>query len=279
MSITVSTSALIDILGDALQTASNTVGGVHLATHRAPYKDEPGDVDLLCATSTTKYVLGHTWIPADGRLTAAVWPVESVKTVKAICESLKKKSKEHTVDIDMAMAEPPEDAKTDEHPGWTVTLSETPTLFDSDTEFQFHAHHESKFPINGVHRMLTGATQPIDDYEETPLTMWSAIVLAPLVAVARGRGMPMRFFRSPVRRLQVVQIGDTWLGAAVPTTPVPGDASDEPTIEPVLGSDAELAAALKEMAANGITVSVSNPQGEWGKVISDAADKLNAGAE
>jgi len=156
MTITVSTAKLIDALTDALQTASNDVGGVHLATHRGPWREEPGNVDLLAFTSTDRYTVGHTWIPVDGQAVPTVWPCESAVTVIQICKSLlSRRGKEHTVDIDSMMAATPPDMKEDENPGWVVTLSETPALFASDTEFQFHAHAEERFPIQNMRRILT----------------------------------------------------------------------------------------------------------------------------
>lgn len=251
MTITVETAKLVDVLGDALQTANDfTGGGVHLATHRAPYLDEPGDTDLLALTSTTGSVVGHTWLPVIGQIQGAVWPCGAAKTAKVICESLKKKSKEHTVDIDMVRAEPAENAPEDEHPGWIVTLSETPALFDSDTEFQFHAHPESKFPLAGVGRILAGESKSPEDYEEVPLTSWPPAVLGSLVSVAKSRGEALRFFRSPARRLQLVQIGLTWLGAATPSEPMPGDPLDGPSSEPVFG-DCQLMMALRNGGGEG----------------------------
>lgn len=238
MTITVSTLKLIDLLTDAMHTASSITGGVHLATHRAPYKDEPGDVDLLAATSTSSYVLGHTWIPCDGiNLTPAVWPVGATATALGVLKRLSKKGEDHAVDIDMCEADPPENLKEGEHPGWLVTISETSALFDSDTELQFHAHHESKFPIAGVARLVSGKAKAPESegYVETPLTLWSAAVLGPLVKVAKSNGGTMRFYRNPEARLQVVTIGDTWIGAAYPSKALEGEPTDSPSIEPVLG--------------------------------------------
>lgn len=275
MTITIETSKLIDTLTDVLQTASDVVGGIHLATQRGEAGDEPGVTDLLTATSTDRYTVGHTWIPCDGSAVASVWPVESVKTVLAICKSLGQKSKDHTVDVDMVTAPPPEDAKLGEHPGWTVTLSETPALFGSDTEFQFHAHHESKFPLAVVWRALTGQAEDKDLPANVPLTQWNAHVLAPLVAVSKRRKSPMKFYPSERSLVQVVQIGETWIGAANPVRPVPGELTSEPSIEPLLGAEADLLATLQEMKANGITVTVDKPKGPVGQAIADAVDEAN----
>lgn len=279
MTITIETAKLIDTLTDSLQTASDAVGGIHIATQRGDFGDEPGVTDWLTATSTDRYVIGHTWIPCDGNTVGQVWPVESVKTVLAILKSLAQKSKDHTVDVETVTAPMPEDAKLGEHPGWTVTLSETPALFESDTEFQFHAHHEGKFPLAMARRVLAGRAEDENPPASVPLTQWNAHVLAPLVAVSKRRKSPMRFFRSPLSMLHVVQIGETWLGAASPVKPVPGELTTEPTIEAVLGgAEAELADTLAGMKANGMTVTVDNPKGPVGQTISAAADLLRNGS-
>ncbi|BBY84214.1 DNA translocase FtsK [Mycolicibacterium pulveris] len=280
MTITVATSKLIDTLTDALQTADDIVGGIHFATQRAPYKSEPGDTDLLVATSTDRYTIGHTWIPVDGDLIPTVWPVESAKTVLAICKSLGRKGDEHTVDIDATAAPPPEEPTEGEHPGWTVTLSETPALFDSDTEFQFHAHAETRFPTAMVHRALSGLLESKEPPEPSLLTQWGANVLAPLVAVAKRRKQPIRLFRQPLTEAHLVQIGDTWLGVAYPIKPLPGEASEEPSVEPILtppaGAVDELREAIAEMKASGVTVTVDNPRGAVAQTIADAAAEVGA---
>lgn len=280
--ITVSTKELIDVLTDGLRAANDR--GIHIATYRAPYLDEPGNCDLLAVTSSTGYVLGHTWIRCDGQLRhAAVWPTASAATVLSICKSLVKKgdeNNEHTVDIHMVMAEVAADAKEGDHPGWTVTLSETPALFDSDTEFQFHAHAEWVFPIDGVRRMLWHGPLPEDAKvpEATALTRWSSHVLEPLVKIAARRGEPIQFFRSPDRLNQRVQIGLTWLGAAQPRTIPPGEGSEEPTVEPVFG-EADLVTLLQGMADDGVTVRVENPRGPLAQTIAEAAAHVESGDE
>ncbi|GAS98853.1 Gp50 [Mycolicibacterium canariasense] len=274
MTITVATKQLVEVLTDALRTSNDK--GVHIATYRAPYKDEPGNVDLLAVTSSTGYVLGHTWIRCDGQLRyPSVWPVSSTASVRAICKSLAKKgdkNNEHTVDIDMVMADLPDDAEPGDHPGWTVTLSETPALFDSDTEFQFHASDESVFPINTVRRLLAGGAEA--GRAPTLQTTWGSGVLEPLVKISARRSAPMEFYRAEDRLLQRVQIGDTWLGAAMPRTPSPGEATDEPTIESVLG-EAELVTILQGMKADGVTVTVENPRGPLAQTIADAVNEVN----
>lgn len=278
MSITVATSKLVDLLSDALHTASPVHGGVYLSCHRAPYLEEPGDVDLLAATSTTGYVVGHSWIPVDGHLTAAVWPVGNTATALGVLKRLSKKADNHTVDIHMVEADPPENLKEGDHPGWIVSISESAALFDSDTVHQFHVHHESKFPVAGVARTLAGMVRAAegDEYVETPLTVWSAGVLGALVKVAKSNGGSIRMFRSAKSRLQVAQIGLTWLGAAYPDRPREGVDTDGPSIEPVLTVPDEERARLKEMLRNGAgVVTREDLQPTLDEIVEDAVAKFS----
>ncbi|AQT78292.1 hypothetical protein B1R94_02145 [Mycolicibacterium litorale] len=248
MTITVATKKLIDALTDGMQTAYS---GIHLGTHRGPFGEEPGDVDLLSVTSSTGYVAGHTWLPCEGQMAAMVWPVSDTKTVVTIARSLlARRGKEHTVDIDMVVADPPEDGGKDgEHPGWVVTVRETPALFESDTEFQFHAFPEGRFPIDGVNRMLRGLFRPTEGFEESPLTVWSASVIGPVVAVAQRRNSTMQFFTSPQTHRVLVQIGDNWLGAVMPVKVGSETRTDGPSVEPVLPELPE--SALADMLNDG----------------------------
>lgn len=260
MTLTVSTAKLVDLLTDGLETTGGG-RGIHLATHRAPYKDEPGDVDLLAATSTTGYVLGHTWIPVDGHLTPTVWPPFSARNALVLLQKLSKKGETHTVDISLVEADPPEDLKEGEHPGWIVTITESAALFDADTKFEFHAHHESRFPINSAARWLSGLV-PVDDddYVDSSLTLWHAGVMGPLVKVAKRNGGTIRLFRSHEHALQVVQIGPTWLGAARPSERLPGEPTYSPGVDPVLGGALSEAADLLRDGAG--LVEVPEPDDE-----------------
>lgn len=240
MTITVGTGNFIGLLTDALQCAETDPDevsvGVHIATHRNGFADEPGNVDLIALTSTDRYVVGHTFDVVSGQITASVWPVDATQTVLAICKNLLKvRGKEHTVDVEVVEQVPdgePSGDETAQHPGYLVTMSETPALFDTDTEFQFHADHPARFPLDVVHKALD--PQPGEEVVDATETWWSARVLAPLTAIARRRKQTMNFYRTPGRQRQVVQIGGTWLGAAMPAKPVPGEERTEPSIELLL---------------------------------------------
>lgn len=279
MTVTIGTANFVFLLTDALQCAETDPEefqtGIHIATHRSDLGDEPGKVDLIAITSTDRFVIGHAFDLCVGQITPSVWNVIDVQTVLAICKNLLKvRGKEHTVDIEIVEHVPDGQAPGDdqpEHPGYTVTITETPALFDTDTEFQFHAEHSVNFPHETVRKVLTGTITPSDDAISGPETIWSPRVLTPLTAIARRRKESISFFRIDGVNPQIAQIGGTWLGAAMPVKPLPGTERKEPSIEPLLvEQDSELAAALKDMAANGITVSVENPQGAMAQFIAQA---------
>lgn len=237
MILTVETKRLAELLTDALQTAGV---GIRIGTGRGHQGAEPGEQDLLTAISSTGFVVGHCWIPciSTGALPDSVWPEDAARNALTICKSLSRKGSDdqrHTVDISLERAPFVDGVTKDgEHPGWTVTIQETPALFDSDTEFQFHAHHESRFPIGSLAATLAGGYTPDVRYKSVPLTQWSATVLKPLVAVAARRKCPIQMFRATGRGAHLVQIGDSWLGAAMPQLPESDRAADGPSIEPVL---------------------------------------------
>lgn len=239
---TIGTANLAYLLTDALATCETDpeamLPGVHVATHRAAgFGDEPGRVDLIALTSTNGHVVGHTFDVVDGQVTASVWPPVQALTVLAICKGLAKAGgKDHTVDVEVVEQVPdgePSGDETPAHPGYVVTVRETPALFESDTEFTFHAEHEGRFPLGMVAKVL----RPELDGEAGsvgPELLWSPAVLAPLTAIGRRRKSEIRFYRVPGRDAQVVQIGGTWLGAAMPMKPVPGEERTEPSIDALL---------------------------------------------
>lgn len=287
MTITVGTVKLIETLTDALQCADqdpDAMGpGIHIATHRAPYGDEPGNLDLLAVTSTDRFVVGHTSIVVNGQVVPSVWPPDATKTVVTICKQLvSARGKEHTVDVEVVEVVPDGQPSGDEqpaHPGYVVTLCETPALFDTDTEFQFHADHETRFPLATAQKVLSGQANREDRLVDGPETQWSARVLAPLTAIAKRRKSVMRFFRYPDQRPHLVQIGPYWLGAAMPVLAPPGEELDEPSIEPLItvldAASDELRDVLADMQADGITVTVDNPKGAVAQTLADALNNSN----
>lgn len=243
MTITVATKLLVELLTDALHTADDYLG-IHIGAARAPWGDEPGDLDMLTATSSGGFVIGHSWVPCIESLPhAAVWPTDAARNVLTICKSLARTGSEdqqHTIDISLERAPIVDGVTKDgEHPGWTVTVQETPALFDSDTEFQFHAHPETRFPAAKVAELLAGGYVSDVRYKAVPLTQWSATVLKPIVAVAARRKKPIQMYRRPGSPAHLVQIGDTWLGAAMAQLPNPEQPVDGPSVEAVLAGVGE----------------------------------------
>lgn len=241
MTITVGTANLIGLLTDALSTSdkSGDLGlGVHMATHRDGHGDEPGEVDLLAATSTDRFVVGHGFVPVDGQIPTSVWPVDSTRTVIHVCQSLlSAHGRDHTVDVEVVEVLPSGPVNkdgADADSTFMVTLRETPALFDSETEFQFQAQSERSFPTRTVWRSLTGRlTDP--KFRPSVETGWSPKILASVTAVAKRQKEPMWFYPTPGGFCQRVQIGGSWIGAAMPIRPAPGESDrTEPSIDPLL---------------------------------------------
>jgi hypothetical protein len=243
MTLTIGTANFLGLLTDGLHTADDSDPGgigIHMATHRAGFGAEPGTVDLLAATSTDRTVVGHGFIPVDGQISASVWPIDAVKTLTAISKNLlTARGKEHTVDIEVVQIYPEKHTAADGDPGYTVTLRETPALFDTDTEFQFHADTETAFPLAMVYRALTGAPGDNKKRVQTPETGWSARALGSVTAVSKRQKQTMWWWRTPGSNIHRVQIGGCWLGAALPITSPPGEARPAPSIDPLLRDPTE----------------------------------------
>lgn len=236
MTITIAATNLARLLTDLLDTAGST--GIRLDSQRAEIGDEPGLHDVLAGFSSTGFVIGHTWTECLGDGPATVWPTDAAGIVVGICKSLATKSDAATVDILAETAPPPEDPDADQHPGWTVTVRETPALFDSDTVFEFHAQHASAIPEEPLWRIFTTAPDAADPlYVESAQTAWSVNALTPLLRIVKRRctarhSEQLRLFRAPDRSIHLAQIGDDWLGAVVPVKRVPPE--EQPSIEPLL---------------------------------------------
>lgn len=233
--ITIGASSLARLLTDLLDTAG---GHIRLDSHRAAIGDEPGQRDVLAGFSSTGFVVGHTWTECFGDGPSTVWPSDAAGIVVGICKALSNKSDIATVDILAETAPPPETPVEGEHPGWTVTVRETPALFDSDTQFEFHALHSSAFREEQVWNIFTESPELADPlYVESAQTAWSMSALAPLLRIVKRRctskhSEQLRLFRATDRSIHLAQIGEDWLGAAVPVKLVPPE--ERPSIEPLL---------------------------------------------
>ncbi len=235
MTITIGAASLARLLTDLLDTAG---AGIRLDSHRAEIGDEPGQRDVLAGFSSTGFVMGHTWAECIGDGPSTVWPVDAAVIVVGICKALNNKSDIATVDILAETAPPPENPVEGEHPGWTVTVRETPALFDSDTVFEFHAKHASVIREEQVWNIFTEAPELADpQHVDSAQTAWSVNALAPLLRIVKRRctskhSEQLRLFRASDRSIHLAQIGDDWLGAAVPVKVVPPE--ERPSIEPLL---------------------------------------------
>lgn len=232
MTVTINTGSLMGLLADAIQTSdqkSKQPLGIHISTHRGSYGAEPGVIDLLAATSTDRFMVGHGFIPAEGQLPSCVWPLDAVRTAQRICkEFADARGSDHTVDIEMSRRT---DGDGDEY--YLVTLRETPALFEAATKFEFRASTEEGYPLKGVWRALTG--QPsAKKYTPSNEVGWSPRLVAAISAVAKRQKDSMWWYRTPGSPTWRVQIGGSWIGAINPIKAAPGSKHEEPTIETLL---------------------------------------------
>lgn len=232
MTITVNTGNFIGLLGDAIQTSdqkSKQPLGIHLSTHRGGYGAEPGVIDLLAATSTDRFMVGHGFIPAEGQMPACVWPLDAVRTAQRMCKEFSDaRGSDHTVDIEMSKR-----TADDGEVYYLVTLRETPALFEADTKFEFRAATEEGYPLKGVWRALTGQPSP-KKYTQSNEVGWSPRLVAAVSAIAKRQKESMWWYRTPGSPTWRVQIGGSWIGAINPVVAAPGTSRSEPSVDTLL---------------------------------------------
>lgn len=167
-----------------------------------------------------------------------IWPVNSAKTVVQVCKSIKR-GEMHTVDLDVELAPPPDNPDDESHPRWTVTLRETPALFDSDTEFVFHAGHPDANWVAAVLRKYRDDLNHRAPETDMPAAVqWYPDALESLAKIAKRRGKSIEWYRSRTTNTMRVQIGETWLGLIVPMRVGGDDERTDPTVDPILGGAA-----------------------------------------
>ncbi|HET6290469.1 MAG TPA: hypothetical protein VFG15_27445 [Amycolatopsis sp.] len=216
-SIKIDTVRLVDLLDRLVPTASKDTGdgataGILLHTARGEYGDEPGKTDLLVGTSTDRLVIGHDHTPCHGSLgRATLWGVNDVKTLLAAFKPKAKDSKDddpHMVLVDLA--------------GEHIVVSEDPDLYDDGLSVSFQVQNLDDYPrglwtvlevINpGPYEMHDGRT-----IEASRRTDMSPRRIAPFNKVASKLGESVQFYRTHQHRHVLVQIGDTYRGALVPS--------------------------------------------------------------
>jgi hypothetical protein len=227
--IRVPTKAFLALLADLALTSGDDgdTAGVLLHSARG-YVDptEPGVTDLIVGTSCSSQYIGHTWNGAHGQTAPMLWPLNDVHAVISVFKVLAKGQKEHSVDI--------------RREGDEITVAEDPTLF-GETSLRFTAADLTKYPRDRWQVLKSGLkyTNP-HETEPSLRTDFEPKNLALFVKIAKTRGETLQLYRSHQRSPVLVQIGDTYRGALMPSTrwdrdtPKAGEAPSTDLYVPVL---------------------------------------------
>lgn len=227
--IRIETKTFLQLLGDLVHTATATGTSAGVLLHSARgHADptEPGVSDLLAGTSSTGRLVGHTWCAAGGQLPPMLWRLGDVQAVITVFNALAKGQKEHTLDIRRDLDE--------------ITVAEDPNLF-GETSLTFAAAPLDDYPRDLWRAMDGYILNAVVDVgtDPAPRTDLDPHALAALAKVAKRRCVPIRTYRVHQSRRMLLQIGDTWRGALMPsvwdrTAGEIGDAPDSDMYPPML---------------------------------------------
>lgn len=211
MSVRMLTKDLLSLLQDHVLTASEEAGlggtpGILLHTDRVEEGDEPGGINCLVATSTNRFVIGHSWVEAGlGDLVPTLLPINYVR---ALIESLKKLlTKDNRNDHVTNLC----------RDGGEVVIAEDPDLFDGGFTQRFAYADLDTFPrglfqlLNEV-RVTPGEGMPAVE----PRTDYTAKILQPFLTIANRHNSPLSMYRAHQSWNVHVQIGTSYRGLIVP---------------------------------------------------------------
>lgn len=226
--LTVHTKKLLGLFDDLLITAElkgefPEYNGIHLQHARGPWEDEPGETDLLVATSANGSVAGHSWVDAIGSIDPVFVSVPNIRSIKGVFAGLAKSfDDEHVVEVSY------------ENGILTVKEYRDTIVGEEATELQVPTVENNEFPLDGVRKWLDGSAgskAPRDAdgnfAVDESVTVWDQS-LSLLLRVAKRRKSPLRLYRAHAANIHRAQIGDTWRGAIKPLVPDVDIATDEP---------------------------------------------------
>lgn len=228
--IRVPTKHLLALLADLALTSAvdgETCGVLLHSARGYANPAEPGTTDLLVGTSCTVLHIGHSWCGAYGQTSPMLWPLNDVLVVISVFKVLAKGHKEHSVDIQCV--------------GDEITVSEDPNLF-GETSLRFAAGSLDKYPRDRW-KVLEGNRLKFTNPRETEASLrtdYDPKVLGVFTKIAKARGEMLQTYRSHQRSPVLVQIGDDYRGALMPSTrwdkdtPKAGEAPSTDLYAPVL---------------------------------------------
>lgn len=238
--ITMGTRQLLQLLATLVHTSAEEPeaanGGVLLHCDRGHgYGPHSGLTDILVGTSTTGWVVGHTFAPTGGQLhRPALWAIDDVKAVIAAFKPKLKGDKQAEVSITLSGSEVvvAEAGQLDiGGDGLKITFTEK-SLTDYPRDLW---RALGDVLVNPVVTDRTGHELPT-----APRTDFSASSLEPFVKVAKLRGATIETYRFHQHSRVQVQIGDSYRGLLIPTrwdgddTRGAGDAPDADVYPPTM---------------------------------------------
>lgn len=207
MTVRVKTSALIELLTDLAFTAGEPgdPAGRILLHSASGYADssEPGKSQLLVGTSTDRFAVGHTWCVAEGHTNPMLWPVLDAAAVVNVFKPLTKGNADHAVSI--------------RRKGDEITVQEDADLFGEGTALTFTVGDLDGFP-RGVWDILGHRLFPAQRDPAVPRTDLSPARLTAFAKVAVRRKAPVELYRTHQLQPVLVQIGQSYRGAAMPVS-------------------------------------------------------------
>lgn len=219
MSVRMLTKDLLALLQDHTLTAAEDAGlagaaAILLHTARVEDGDEPGGRNCLVATSTNRFVIGHSWVEAGGDLLPTLLPINYVR---ALIESLKK----------LLTKENKQDHVTDlRRDGEEVVIAEDPDLFGGGFTQRFAFGDLDTFP-RGVFTVLAEVRLTIGE-EMPPVenrTDFTPRVLQPLLTIANRHDEKLSMYRVHQSLNVHIQIGSHYRGLLIPEKSWTGFAS------------------------------------------------------
>jgi S-DNA-T family DNA segregation ATPase FtsK/SpoIIIE len=223
MSVRVATRPLLGLLTDLARTAdaaaeAGALGAVLLCTGRGYHGTEPGRVELLGGMSTDRRAMAYAHLPCVGQLPGPVLvSLRDLRNVVSVFKAAAGRDTDnrHAVELEI----------TGEGEG-DVIVREDPNLLDDGVSLRFGSLDLAGFPARTIVRVVSGASWPDvvggrcvvprDGRQVLALPRVDVLAraLAPFAAVGKRRGAPLQLFTRHHLAPVLLQVGDSYRGAA-----------------------------------------------------------------
>lgn len=211
MSVRMLTKDLLFLLQDHVLTASEDAGlaglaGILLHTARVDEGDEPGGRNCLVATSTNRFVVGHSWVEAGmGDLLPTLLPIQYTQALIVALKKLltKDNRNDHVTEV--------------RRDGEDIVITEDPDLFGHGFTQRFGFGDLDTFP-RGVFDILNEVRiTPAEGMPEVEnRTDYTPTILLPFLTIANRHKAQLSMYRVHQSWNVHVQIGSSYRGLIVP---------------------------------------------------------------